>query len=193
MFYLHWHVPLWEAFCNPLSGVPAKMHKKNVWKCSRLKMWPKIWHLHWCTFCVQFHHPCPRLHLSLFLYHPIKAKKYLEGILKQFSREIHTAPYISWSLSYIHISTRSLFRISAIWCAPYLAVRNFSRFFSSEAPEPPKFTCLFGVPGVADEQVGVALPLRPLRVETSILELLEVEPTEEVDEVDPCKKLYQMK
>ena len=54
---------------------------------------------------------------------------------------------------------------------------------------PPKFTCLFGVPGVADEQVGVALPLRPLRVETSILELLEVEPTEEVDEVDPCKKI----
>ena len=42
------------------------------------------------------------------------------------------------------------------------------------------------MPGVADEQVGVALPLRPLRVETSILEILEVEPTEEVDEVDPC-------
>ena len=81
----------------------------------------------------------------------------------------------------VHLKMRMPLRIFCI------DERNFSRFFSSAAPEPPKFTCLFGVPGVADEQVGVALPLRPLRVETSILELLEVEPTEEVEEVDPWK------
>ena len=53
---------------------------------------------------------------------------------------------------------------------------------------PPKLTCLFGVPGVAEFDVltGVTvLPLRPFRVETSILPVLEFEPTEEVDDVDP--------
>ena len=53
-----------------------------------------------------------------------------------------TAPYISCSLSYIHISTLSLFLMSAIWWAPYFAVRNFSLFFSSGSPPRLKFTCL---------------------------------------------------
>ena len=39
---------------------------------------------------------------------------------------------------------------------------------------------------------GVGLPLRPFRVETSMLELLEFEPTEEVDDVDPCKKIQEI-
>ena len=43
---LHWHVPLWEVFCNPLVRV------------------------HWYTSCVRIRPPYPRLHPSLFLYHP---------------------------------------------------------------------------------------------------------------------------
>ena len=61
---------------------------------------------------------------------------------------ILTAPYNSVNRSYIHISTLSRFRMSAIWWAPYLAVKNFSRFFSSVPLPPPKFTCRFGVAGV---------------------------------------------
>ena len=39
---------------------------------------------------------------------------------------------------------------------------------------------------------GVGLPLRPFLVETSMLEVLEFDPTEEVDEVDPCKKVQKI-
>ena len=41
---------------------------------------------------------------------------------------------------------------------------------------------------MAFDVTGVGLPLRPFRVETSMLEVLEFEPTEEVDDVDPCKR-----
>ena len=67
-------------------------------------------------------------------------------------------------------------------------MRNFSRFFSSELPEPPKLTCLFGVPGAAlVGGGGGAFVLRPFLVDTSILSVLDEEPTEEVEEVEPCK------
>ena len=52
--------------------------------------------------------------------------------------------FCKWS--YIHISTLSRFRMSAIWWAPYLAVRNFSRSFSQTGLIL-KLTVLFGVPG----------------------------------------------
>ena len=82
-----------------------------------------------------------------------------------------TAPYISWSLSYIHISTRSLLRMSAIWWAPYLAVRNFSLFFSSQPFDPPKLTCLFGVPGTSLEAGRDDLPFSSFRDENSMIYL----------------------
>merc|ERR1712079_490501 len=48
----------------------------------------------------------------------------------------------SCSWSNIHMSTLSRFLMRAIWCAPYLAVRYFSRFFSSSSPPLLKLTFL---------------------------------------------------
>lgn len=44
------------------------------------------------------------------------------------------------SSSYIHISTANRLRIRAIWCAPYLAVRNFSRLSLTASPFSLKLT-----------------------------------------------------
>ena len=49
-------------------------------------------------------------------------------------------------------------------------------------------TCLFGVPGVAFEGGGGgAFVLRPFLVDTSMLSVLEDDPTEDVEDVEPCK------
>ena len=50
-------------------------------------------------------------------------------------------------------------------------------------------TCLFGVPGVAFEGTGGggAFELSPFLVDTSILSVLEDDPTEDVEDVEPCK------
>ena len=53
-------------------------------------------------------------------------------------------------------------------------------------------TCLFGVPGVAFEGGGGgAFVLRPFLVDTSMLSVLEDDPTEDVEDVEPCKEKKQ--
>jgi len=165
----------WSLFTQYVSGHALRCYK--VFTFSRRS--PTKWLT--CSTLRGLLHPTLRSSLMYVL------RSASSSISSTSSKSISmsSAPYISWSLSYIHISTRSLLRISAIWWAPYLAVKNFSRFFSSQPFDPPKLTCLFGVPGVFDVQ-GVALPLRPFLVETSMLDVLEFEPTDEVDEVDPC-------
>ena len=64
---------------------------------------------------------------------------------------------ISWSLSYIHISTFSLFLIRDIWCEPYLAVRYFSRVFPGSFPAL-KLTTLLGVAGATWGEVSPVSP-----------------------------------
>ena len=53
-------------------------------------------------------------------------------------------------------------------------------------------TCLFGVPGaLAFEEWGGgggAFVLRPFLVDTSILSVLDDDPTEDVEDVEPCKE-----